>query len=489
MDKCPKAVAAIAVVLAFAADDHASGRSLRGHGTPIGSVCSKNCGRTQTATAQQPGADGTPEAQEARPAQRCSVTGLVPQPPARRPHYALDVRVHPDLKTVEGALTVTFSAPRSGGTDRLVFRLWPNGPRYASAGAHLAVSHVQEGARTLPVSQPNPTTLVVSRRLGPGERVVVSMDWRLVLPGETGLRLKGGGRSIRLGSFFPVLAWDGNAWALDPPTTLANAEAWTTPTADFDVRLTHPPSLRALASGQPVRQDSWRARAVRDFTLALGHFTVVTGTAHAPAPVRVTVGVEATPLATAGRVLLRRAIASLERYSSLYGSYPWPSYTVAAMADLSGLEGGLEYPTLVYQPTLGENVPHETAHQWFYSLVGNNQARDPWLDEGLATWAEAGVNGAPPFPTAIIPPEVANRIGEPMSFWDRFEPRRYFLGAYLQSYRALLSLGSRAQVDCALRRYVLANAYRTARPTDLLAALQAFLPEAKQKLEAYGAHF
>ena len=113
MDKCPKAVAAIAVVLAFAADDHASGRSLRGHGTPIGSACSKNCGRTQTATAQQPGADGTPEAQEARPAQRCSVTGLVPQPPARRPHYALDVRVHPDLKTVEGALTLTFSAPEA----------------------------------------------------------------------------------------------------------------------------------------------------------------------------------------------------------------------------------------------------------------------------------------------------------------------------------------------------------------------------------------
>ena len=34
-------------------------------------------------------------------------------------------------------------------------------------------------------------------------------------------------------------------------------------------------------------------------------------------------------------------------------------------------------------------VHHETAHQWFYSLVGNDQALDPWLDEALATWAQA----------------------------------------------------------------------------------------------------
>jgi hypothetical protein len=202
----------------------------------------------------------------------------------------------------------------------------------------------------------------------------------------------------------------------------------------------------------------------------------------------VAVGVESVAFAMPARVFLQRAIASLERYSALYGSYPWSTYTVAAMADLSGLTGGIEYPTLVYQPVSSENVPHETAHQWFYSLVGNDQARDPWLDEGLATWAEAAVNGAPPFPDAFIPPEVANRIGEPMTFWDQFDERRYFLGAYLQTYRALLSLGPRSQVDCALRLYVLHNAYRIARPGDLLDALQSVFPDAEQKLETYGAH-
>jgi hypothetical protein len=155
----------------------------------------------------------------------------------------------------------------------------------------------------LPVSSPNPTTLVIARRVTEGRRVVVSMNWRLVLPRETGLRMKGAGRSVRLGSFFPLLAWDGNDWALDPPTELPSADAWTTPTADFDVRVTHSTRLRLLASGEQVGHDRWRAKAVRDFTLALGRFTIVKGTAHVPAAVHVTVGVEPDPVAIPAGVI------------------------------------------------------------------------------------------------------------------------------------------------------------------------------------------
>ena len=208
--------------------------------------------------------------------------------------------------------------------------------------------------------------------------------------------------------------------------------------------------------------------------------------AHVPNPVRVTAAVEAVPGEQPARAFLKSAIASLERYSAMYAPYPWLTYTVVGMADLTN---GFEYPTLVYQPASDANVAHETAHQWFYSLVGNNQARDPWLDEGPATWAEAAMNGAPPFVDATIPPEVANRIGELMTFWDLFEIRRYFLGVYLQTYRALASLAPRSELDCALRLYVVHNAYSVARPSDLGEALQTFIPGAEHKLENYGAHF
>ena len=102
--------------------------------------------------------------------QPCGVASLLPPPPAPRPHYVLRVQVLPGLRTVKGALTVTFTAPTERGTDRLILRLWPNG-----------------GA--------------LSERRG----TLVWMNWRLLLPRETGLRMKGGGRSVRLGSFFPLL--------------------------------------------------------------------------------------------------------------------------------------------------------------------------------------------------------------------------------------------------------------------------------------------
>ena len=31
---------------------------------------------------------------------------------------------------------------------------------------------------------------------------------------------------------------------------------------------------------------------------------------------------------------------------------------------------------------------HETAHQWWFGSVGNDQALEPWLDEALATYSE-----------------------------------------------------------------------------------------------------
>jgi aminopeptidase N len=34
-------------------------------------------------------------------------------------------------------------------------------------------------------------------------------------------------------------------------------------------------------------------------------------------------------------------------------------------------------------------VAHETAHEWWHALVGNDPVREPWLDEALATYSVA----------------------------------------------------------------------------------------------------
>jgi hypothetical protein len=72
--------------------------------------------------------------------------------------------------------------------------------------------------------------------------------------------------------------------------------------------------------------------------------------------------------------------------ASLLGtSYPHPTYTVAQSAGGFGMES----PAHTWIPPveswrLPYLIRHETAHQWFYSIVGNDQAREPFADEAMA---------------------------------------------------------------------------------------------------------
>lgn len=418
----------------------------------------------------------------------CTVPGSLPLPPPTRPHYALTVRVGPRLRLVTGTLDVRFAPEQA--TDRIVFRLWANSGYSIGKGGRLTVGDVRAAGRPVRSSRPNPTTLVVERALQRGEAIALSMTWRLRLPLGATDRLYGG-PVARLGSFFPLLAWNPRAgWQMDRGSAIG-WETWTSPTADFDVRVAAPRGLRVVASGEQVGPTPWRARAVRDFALAVGRFRVVRGTAAAPRRVRLTVAVHGASL-SAARQLLERARAALEEHARRFGPYPWRTFAVAGF-DLDRFSW--EYPTLIFASTTDPDpgpglLAHEVGHQWFYSLVGNNQARDPWLDETLATWAQARfANNVDRIAALPVPEAVRNQLGQPMLFWDAFSIPTFIAGAYNQGVQALASLGDPEVVDCALRLYALRNAYGIAAPADLLVALEEFFPEARQKLEAYGARF
>jgi hypothetical protein len=346
---------------------------------------------------------------------------------------------------------------------------------------------VTVGGHPVGTSRPDPTTLLIRRSLAARQHIAVAMTWTLRLPRAQGLALHGG-HSARLLSFFPLLAWNGSGWSLDPPVPADSF--WTTsPTADFDVHVTVPERLQVVASGESRRGGRWHARAVRDFALAVGRFQELRATVTAPRRVRLTVALERGSPYSA-RAFLDEAKRDLRFYASRFGDYPWTTYSIVAMRDFQGL-GGTSYPTLTFLGDASDVlVPHETAHQWFYSLVGNDQYNDPWLSEGLATWAQSGPERSlARMIGTSIPQSVLNRIGEPMSFWTRYRFDDLHAGLYIQSAEALASLGSTAAVNCALRSFVVHDAYRTASPDDLLAVFVQSFPDARAKLVARGARF
>lgn len=455
----------------------------------LAAACSSDAGRrtepaatTTTTITGTTSSSTTTSTTTSMPAPTCPPTGERARPPADRPQYDLQVDVRLSENAVTGTVDVRFVPDLD--VDRLVFRLWPNGPRLRNAGARLDITGVRVDGRPVPWQVPDLTTLEAPTTTAAGNTVRASVDWRLTLPGAAQDRVSRSGDAVRLGSFFPILAWEpGVGWAREPPTS-GFAEASTAATADFTAKVTVPEGLTVLATGVPDGAGTWRAEAVPDFALSVGRFTTATAVAHAPGDVQVTVGVHAG-IGESPQRYLGRVVAALEDLGRRFGPYAWPTFTLAITPSL---RGGIEYPTHVMQgpDTVGRTTPHEVGHQWFYALVQNNQGRDPWLDEGLATWAEARVeNTLGSFAAKAVPAAGRGRVGEPMTFWESRQSA-YYRSVYVQGTQALAALGPPEQVDCALHHYVLRNAYRVARPADLVAALRLVFPDAPAALARFG---
>lgn len=104
-----------------------------------------------------------------------------------------------------------------------------------------------------------------------------------------------------------------------------------------------------------------------------------------------------TPYLIPGQAAFNTTIEALSLYSELFGPYKQSSLSMV-QADFNH---GMEYEGLYFQSRgffdtyngseqsyLVTIAAHETAHQWWYGQVANDQALEPWLDEALCTFSE-----------------------------------------------------------------------------------------------------
>jgi hypothetical protein len=87
---------------------------------------------------------------------------------------------------------------------------------------------------------------------------------------------------------------------------------------------------------------------------------------------------------------------SIKTYSTLFFPYPYPQATSVA-----GTVGGMEYPMFVMvhygsdDPTsIFGTIDHEHGHEWYPMIVGTNERRYAWQDEGVNTYINAFSNEA-----------------------------------------------------------------------------------------------
>ncbi|MDY6846877.1 MAG: M1 family metallopeptidase, partial [Chloroflexota bacterium] len=102
--------------------------------------------------------------------------------------------------------------------------------------------------------------------------------------------------------------------------------------------------------------------------------------------------------AAAGEAAADLAVDAIKLFTEYYGPVMRDLVSIVE----AGFEHNMEFDGLIFvsrrifmfyngtpETNLTMITPHEVSHQWFYSLVGNNQAMEPWLDESIATYSEA----------------------------------------------------------------------------------------------------
>ena len=338
--------------------------------------------------------------------------------------YRLDVRLDPVAKTVSGTGRITYRNPSQDTLRELWLRLYLRAfsspdtvwmresggtMRGFAAGGSLGDIEVTrlalpDGADLLASTTVTDTLMRVPlpRPLEPGQSVELDTAWTSTLP-RVFARTGYGGRDdtfFMVGQWYPKLAvYDRGRWDTEP--WHARAEFFHD-FGDYDVRVTVPREYVVAGAGVPAGDEpaGGSARTVR-FTAES-----VTDFAFAASPDFRTQSARAGDAEVVLYYLpeheaavdeyLRAATGSLEAFSAWYGAYPYTRLTVVDVPDNAGGAGGMEYPTLITGGTFGlpigsgiiaQVTAHEIAHQWWPMQTATDEAREPWLDEGLAEYS------------------------------------------------------------------------------------------------------
>jgi hypothetical protein len=311
-----------------------------------------------------------------------------------------------------------------------------------------AASHEITGT-VMKVSLPKP--------LLPNTSTTISFTYFEQIPKQTrrGGWMSSEGVEYSMAQWYPKIAeYDERGWNANEYIAREFYGVW----GDFDVSITLPSSFTVAASGQvqnpqevgrgydkiaageksgqamPEEKSGmttwkWRAENVHDFAWVADKTYI-----HDWATIRDSITIHAiykTSVMKMWTNTLKYTEFMINTMSDLYYPYPYRNFYNTHAGD-----GGMEYPQLVQNTgfrselSMAGITAHEGAHQWFYGILGNNEIREAYLDEGFTSYAT----------TQIMVKQFGNEQqypGAERSWLDWFIPKPNNKG---DNYRGYLSL-------------------------------------------------
>ena len=335
-------------------------------------------------------------------------------PELERPLYVIDLQLDYSAKAAEVTQTITY--PNWTGetlTDLLLAvepNLWSGGFNLQSlfiGDQQITNYAITNSNQRLEIPLPQP--------LEPSGTITIVMTYGLILPqmqaysnpNEIRPQIYGfSDKQINFVDWYPFVVpyIPGQGWVLHNPWFYGEHLVYDV--ADFDVTVTvtdgTQPQIAAsgaevgfsAATPEGVMNRRFMLEGGRTFALSIStDFKVATQTVGDVTVYSYYFGF----YDDAGQALLQTTAQALQVYSDRFGPYRHKTLTAVQGDFNDGMEfSGLyfisrDYFNLYrgtpenYLVTIGA---HETAHQWWFDSVANDQGLEPWLDESLSTYSE-----------------------------------------------------------------------------------------------------
>ncbi len=415
-------------------------------------------------------------------------------------NYTLDLLLDTQNHYLFGNMTFDFVNSEDISIDKLFFHLYPNGSEYEETPGYMLINAVKTGDKQQDLSYDYGYQLLnvtLPQSVLPNESFSLWIEFETAITNNQSYRLTygdepGKGLVYALCNYYPILAvYDKDGWNLEPLYFIG--DPFYSDLANYYVNLTVPTGFKVASSGQLLSETNivdqteyqYQLLRARDFSFAISpDYYLDTGSYG-----DIEIFVYYLQFDSVNWTNAKdQAIYSLDLYTELYGSYAYPTFTVASTY---GFYGGMEWPGLVYVQAgysyVETAIAHETAHEWFYAVVGNDQIDEGFLDEGIVCynhwyyfeerynwkgffedhlWRTAERNDITIFPEGLIINRSINEIVE-----RGLDPQYYWETAYHKApsvYHLLRTYIGDDNFFNALRRYYTLYSFQTATFNDLI---------------------
>jgi hypothetical protein len=327
-------------------------------------------------------------------------------PALARPIYQLNMQVDYDRHAVSVDEVIIYPNRTGQALTKIVLAVVPNLWQNTFVLDHFAIGDEASTAYTLTGQR---MEVDLAAPLGPGQNIRLSLQYTLALPlaeqqdpNVSRPRIFGYTKAqLNLTNWYPfVVPFLNGEWVLHEPWYYGEHLVYEA--ADYEVQLSfadpaNPPVVASSGAAQPEDGTTrYTLTAGRAFAFSMSReFKVATQQLG-----DITVSSYYFPFnENGGEAALSTSVQAIQIFSQRFGPYPHKSLSVV-MGDFND---GMEYSAFYYLSRDFYNLytnasdavnylvfvaAHETAHQWWFEQVGNDQAEQPWLDEALSTYSE-----------------------------------------------------------------------------------------------------